>query len=38
MTLPDDNSQISARKYLAVLPSKEELKKLIKREEYLIIV
>ena len=29
MTLPDNNEQIFASKYLTVLPSKEELKKLI---------
>ena len=29
MTLPEDNSQIFASKYLTVLPSKEELKKLM---------
>jgi len=33
MTLPEDNSQIFASKYLTVLPSKEELKKLIESEE-----
>lgn len=33
MTLPEDNNQIFASKYLTVLPSKEELKKLIEREE-----
>ena len=29
MTLPEDNNQIFASKYLTVLPSKEELKKLM---------
>lgn len=33
MTLPKDNSQIFASKYLTVLPSKEELKKLVESEE-----
>lgn len=33
MTLPEDNSQIFASKYLTVLPSKEELKKLMESEE-----
>lgn len=33
MTLPEDNNQIFASKYLAVLPSKEELKKLMESEE-----
>ena len=33
ITLPDDNEQIFASKYQTVLPSKEELKKLIKRKE-----
>lgn len=33
MTLPEDNSQIFASKYLTVLPSKEELKKLIESDE-----
>lgn len=33
MTLPEDNSQIFASKYLTVLPSKEELKKLMEGEE-----
>lgn len=32
MTLPEDNSQIFASKYLTVLPSKEELKKLMEYE------
>ena len=32
MTLPEDNSQIFASKYLTVLPSKEELKKLMESE------
>lgn len=29
MTLPDDNSQIFASRYQTILPSKEELKKLL---------
>ena len=33
MTLPENNSQIFASKYLTVLPSKEELKKLMESEE-----
>lgn len=33
MTLPKDNNQIFASKYLTVLPSKEELKKLIENEK-----
>lgn len=33
MTLPKDNNQIFASKYLTILPSKEELKKLIEGEE-----
>ena len=33
MTLPEDNSQIIASKYLTVLTSKEELKKLMESEE-----
>lgn len=33
MTLPEDNSQIFASRYMTVLPSKEELKKLIESEE-----
>lgn len=33
MTLPEDNSQRFASKYLTVLPSKEELKKLMESEE-----
>ena len=32
MTLPEDNSQIFASKYLTVLPSKEELKKLMESD------
>ncbi len=32
MTLPKDNKQIFARKYETVLPSKEELKRLLDRE------
>jgi len=34
MTLPENNEQIFASKYLTVLPSKEELKKLIESKEY----
>ena len=34
MTLPENNEQIFASKYLTVLPSKDELKKLIKAKEY----
>ena len=33
ITLPEDNEQIFASKYQTVLPSKEELKKLIERKE-----
>jgi predicted nuclease of restriction endonuclease-like (RecB) superfamily len=33
MTLPENNEQIFASKYLTVLPSKEELKKLIKNKD-----
>lgn len=33
MTLPEDNRQIFASKYLTVLPSKEELKKLVESAE-----
>ena len=33
MTLPEDNNQIFASKYLTVLPSKEDLKKLMESEE-----
>ncbi len=33
ITLPEDNNQIFASKYLTVLPSKEELKKLMEGEE-----
>ncbi len=29
MTLPEDNSQIYASKYLTVLPNKDDLKKLL---------
>ncbi len=29
MTLPEDNDQIYASKYMTTLPSKEELKKLL---------
>ena len=32
ITLPEDNEQIFASKYLTVLPSKEELKKLIENK------
>lgn len=32
MTLPEDNSQIFASKYETVLPSKEELQKLLKKQ------
>lgn len=32
MTLPEDNTQIFASKYLTVLPTKEELEKLLKEE------
>ncbi len=34
MTLPENNEQIFASNYLTVLPSKDELKKLIKAKEY----
>ena len=33
MTLPEGNNQIFASQYLTVLPSKEELKKLMESEE-----
>ncbi len=33
ITLPENNDQIFASKYLTVLPSKEELKKLIENKE-----
>ena len=33
MTLPEDNNQIFTSKYLTVLPSKEELKKLVESAE-----
>lgn len=33
MTLPEDNNQIFASKYQTVLPSKEELKKLLEEQE-----
>lgn len=33
ITLPEDNKQIFASKYQTILPSKEELKKLIERKE-----
>ena len=29
MTLPEDNQQIFASRYMTVLPSKEELKKIV---------
>ena len=32
MTLPEDNTQIFTSKYLTVLPTKEELEKLLKEE------
>ena len=32
LTLPEDNSQIFASKYMTVLPSKEELKKVLDKE------
>ena len=32
ITLPKDNEQIFASKYLTVLPSKEELKKVIEQK------
>lgn len=32
MTLPEDNSQIFASKYQTVLPSKEELQKLLNEQ------
>lgn len=32
MTLPEDNTQIFASKYLTVLPTKDELKRLIEAE------
>lgn len=32
ITLPEDNKQIFASNYLTILPSKEELKKLIERK------
>ena len=32
ITLPEDNQQIFASKYMTVLPSKEELKKLIEKK------
>jgi hypothetical protein len=32
MTLPENNEQIFASKYLTVLPSKEELKKLMENK------
>ncbi len=34
MTLPENNEQIFASNYLTVLPSKDELKKLIKAKDY----
>lgn len=33
MTLPEDNNQIFASKYQTVLPSKEELQKLMSERE-----
>jgi hypothetical protein len=33
MTLPENNEQIFASKYLTVLPSKEDLKKLIENKD-----
>jgi len=33
MTLPENNEQIFASKYLTVLPSKDELKKLIENQD-----
>ena len=33
ITLPENNEQIFASKYLTVLPSKEELKKLIQNKD-----
>ena len=33
MTLPEDNTQIFASKYLTILPNKEEFKKLLESEE-----
>ncbi len=33
MTLPENNEQIFASKYLTVLPSKEELKRLIENKD-----
>ncbi len=32
MTLPENNEQIFASKYMTILPSKEELKKLIENQ------
>ena len=33
MTLPEDNKQIFASKYMTVLPSKEELRRLMREGE-----
>ena len=33
MTLPEDNSQIFASKYETVLPSKEDLQKLLEEQQ-----
>jgi len=35
MTLPKDNEQIFASKYMTILPSKEELKKIVEEERSL---
>ena len=32
LTLPEDNNQIFASKYMTVLPTKEELKKVLDKE------
>lgn len=34
MTLPEDNNQIFASKYQTVLPSKDELKKILEEQTY----
>jgi len=34
MTLPEDNNQIFATKYQTILPSKEELQKLLEDQMY----
>jgi hypothetical protein len=34
MTLPEDNNQIFASKYETVLPSKEELQKLLEDKNF----